>query len=111
MRDFLNQNDSGATKGKPMARPKATDLPGIEGPGVSELKDKKLDKLGDEFIDIRDKKASLAEELTAVETKAADRMGELGITRYRFSDQEMILKSGKTHVKVKTVKVEGSEED
>lgn len=36
-------------------------------------------------------------------------MATLGLTKYRFSDQEMILKPGKTHVKVKTVKVEGVE--
>jgi hypothetical protein len=90
-------------------RPKTKDLPGIEGPGVGQTADKKLDKLGDEFIDVRDQKAKLAEQLTGIETKAAERMGELGITRYRFSDQEMFLKPGKTHIKVKTVKNEGAE--
>lgn len=40
-----------------MARPKAQDLPGVEGEGVSPKKDKALEKLGDEFIEIRDQKA------------------------------------------------------
>ena len=92
-----------------MARPKSTDLPGMEGPGVERLKDKALDKLGDKFIEIRDAKAELATELTAVESKAADRMSELKITEYHFSDQVMTLKPGKTHVKVRTVKNDGAD--
>jgi hypothetical protein len=97
-------------KARRNGRPKAVDLPGMKGPGVEQVSDKKLDKLGDDFISIRDDKAKLAEELTAIEAKALDRMAELGITRYRFSDQEMILTPGKTHVKIKTVKSEGVEE-
>jgi len=92
-------------------RAKAVDLPGMNGPGVEQVSDKKLDKLGDDFISIRDDKAKLAEELTAIEAKALERMAELGITRYRFSDQEMVLTPGKSHVKIKTVKAEGVEED
>ena len=93
------------------SRAKAVDLPGMKGPGVEQVSDKKLDKLGDDFISIRDDKAKLAEELTAIEAKALERMAELGITRYRFSDQEMVLTPGKSHVKIKTVKAEGVEED
>lgn len=89
-----------------MARPKAQDLPGVEGEGVAPIKDKKLEQLGDEFIEIRDKKAELATELTGIETKILDRMREKGIEVFRFGDQEMKLKPGKTHVKVKTIKSE-----
>ncbi len=93
-----------------MSRPKAQDLPGVEGPGVSPPKIKELDRLGDKFIEIRDDKADLASKLTKVEAQMAEIMEDQGLTKYQFSDQEMILKRGKVHVKVKTVKVEGPSE-
>jgi hypothetical protein len=77
----------------------------MEGPGVALPKDKVLDKLGDKYIELRDKKAKLAEEITALDKKAVDRMTEMGITRYRFGDQEMIVKPGATHIKVRSVQV------
>ncbi len=84
------------------------DLPGIEGPGVALPEDKVLDKLGDKYIDLRDQKAKLAEEITALDKKAVERMTELNITRYRFGDQEMFVKQGDPHIKIRTVEV-GSE--
>lgn len=79
----------------------------IEGPGISPVKYKDIDRLGDKFIDVRDKKAELATELGKIEERIAEKMTEHGITKYRFADQEVILKPGKTHVKIKTVKSEG----
>lgn len=92
-----------------MARPKQDEIPGIQGEGVSKPVIKELDRLGDKFIDIRDQKAELASKLTKVEAQMAEIMAENQISKYHFSDQEVILKPGKTHVKIKTVKVEGSE--
>jgi len=92
-----------------MPRLKQEDLSGVEGPGVSPIKLKELDRLGDKYIEVRDKKAELATELNGIENKMADIMVEKGITTYRWSDQEMIVKPGKTHIKVKTVKSEGVE--
>jgi hypothetical protein len=98
-------------------RAKAVDLPGIEGPGVAPFKDKRLSKLGDQFISVRDEKSKMAEELTGVEGKIIERMKELNIRRYQFSDQEAFIVPGKEHVKIKTVKVgangdgEGDAED
>jgi len=88
-------------------RPKAQDLPGVEGPGVSPIKIKELDRLGDKFIDKRDTKTEIASEMTKIEAQMAEIMEEQGLTKYQFSDQEMILKRGKVHVKIKTVKAEG----
>lgn len=90
---------------------KQPDLTGVEGPGVSLPKDKALDKLGDEFIETRDKKATLATKLGDLEKKIIDRMAEKGLKHYRFGDQEMDVVETKLHVKVKTVKVEGVEVD
>jgi hypothetical protein len=84
---------------------KQDDLAGVEGPGVSIPKDKKLDKLADEFTDLRDSKAKMAEEMTAIETKIVERMVELEISLYRYADREVRVKQGKVHVKVKTVRV------
>lgn len=91
-----------------MARPKATDLPGMNGPGVAPPRYKELDRLADKFIDVRDAKAELATQLGKIETQIAEAMQEHGIKRYQFSDQEIVIKEGKVHVKVKTVKVEGA---
>lgn len=93
-----------------MSRPKQDEIP-MSGPGVGPIKDSKLTKLADQFIDVRDQKATLAEELTGIETKILDRMAELGISTYRFADQIMTLKPGATHIKVKTVKVDGEKRE
>jgi hypothetical protein len=86
-------------------RPKQTEIP-LKGEGVEGITDETLIALGDEFITIRDKKATLATELKETETKILDRMEKLKIQTFRFSDQLMSLKTGATHVKVKTIKVD-----
>lgn len=91
-------------------RPKQSEIP-MEGPGVSPVRYKDIDRLADKFIEIRDEKAELAGKLTKIEGQIAELMVEHGISKYTFSDQEVILKPGKTHVKVKTVKAEGVEVD
>lgn len=83
----------------------------MEGAGVAPLRYKDIDRLADKFIEVRDQKAELAAELGKIEGRIADAMVEHGITKYTFSDQEVILKPGKTHVKIKTVKAEGVEID
>jgi len=92
------------------SRPQSQDLNLGNAPGVSLPKIKALETLGYKFIDIRDQKSELAEELGAIETKMLDLMAEKGIERYRFGDQELILKKGKNHAKVRTIKVEPGEE-
>ena len=78
----------------------------MEGPGVAPVKDRKLDKLCDEFIELRDSRAQMAEDLGATEVKILDRMNELQITVHRFGDQIAKIQPGKTHVKIKTVKAD-----
>lgn len=90
-------------------KPTQDEIP-LEGPGVAAVKDKKLDTLCDSFLDDRDEKAKLAEKMTATESKILDRMSELGITSHRFGDQLATIKTGKNHVKIKTVKT-GDEND
>lgn len=85
---------------------KTQDLPGVEGPGVSLPKFKDLDRLADKFIEVRDQKAELATKLGDLEKQIADKMIHHGLDRYKFSDQEVIIKTGKTHIKIKTVKAE-----
>ncbi len=81
-----------------------------EQPGVGVVKDKRLNSLADSFCDDRDAKAELATKMTATEAKIIERMQELGVTIFRYSDREVRLKAGKNHVKVKTVKVDGEGE-
>ncbi len=92
-----------------MPRPKSEDLPGIEGEGVAPPRYKDIDRLADKFIDVRDQKAELATQLTKIEGQIAEAMADHGIAKYKFSDQEVILKTGKTHIKVRTIKVEGND--
>lgn len=94
-----------------MARPKAQDLPGVEGEGVAPVKDKKLEALADSFVDKRDEKAQLAEQMTAIESKIIDRMVELGTREFKYADKVVTIKIGATHAKVKTVTADGVEED
>jgi hypothetical protein len=77
---------------------------------VSLPKIKALETLGYKFMEIRDQKSELAEELGTVEAKMLDIMADKGIERYRFGDQEIILKNGKNHAKIRTVKVQPGEE-
>lgn len=90
-------------------KPKQEEIP-MEGPGIAPVKDKKLDALCDSFIDTRDSKAKLAEELGETEAKILDRMGELGIKVHKFGDQIATIKEGKNHVKIRTVKAESNGE-
>lgn len=83
----------------------------MQGEGVAPVRYKDIDRLADKFIEIRDEKAELAGKLSKIETQIAELMVDHGISKYTFSDQEVILKPGKTHVKIKTVKAEGVEVD
>ena len=88
---------------------KATpDLPAMEGPGVGQVKDRVLERLGGELDDLRDKKATLAEKITQTEKNAVERMKEKGLSRYRYGDREMILKPGNDHITCKEVKGNGA---
>lgn len=91
-----------------MARPKQKDLP-ISGEGIAPEPDKKLDNLCDEFIELRDDKAKLAEDLGVCEVKILDRMVELNREEHRFGDQLAKIKKGKNRIKIKTVKTEAPE--
>lgn len=77
--------------------------------GVGVVRDKKLDALADKFTELRDAKAEMAEEMTAIEGKIIDRMQEMKIPAYRYSDRLVKIKVGKNHIKIKTVKVDGED--
>lgn len=85
-------------------KPKQEDFE-ISGPGVAAARHKDLDRLGDQLSDLREKKSELAEQITGVESRALERMTELGLSSYRFRDREMSVKPGNAHVKIKEVKV------
>lgn len=86
-------------------RPKQTEIP-LKGAGVESVSDKDLIAMGDKFIEIRDSKAMLATQLKETEVKILERMAILGIQTFRFGDQLLSQKTGVTHVKVKTIKVD-----
>ena len=78
----------------------------LEGPGVSIPKIKGLDRLGDQFIETRDEKAALATKLGEIERKIIELMVEHNVSHYKFSDQQIDLKTAKDHIKIKTVKAD-----
>lgn len=88
------------------AKVKQVEMP-LKGEGVEIITDKKLIMFGDDFIDTRDEKAKLAEKLTGLEKNILERMDEIGVKVFRFSDQIVTAKVGARHVKIKTVKVTG----
>jgi exonuclease VII large subunit len=90
-----------------MAKQKQTDALEEGGPGVGIVKDSKLNALADEFVELRDEKAKMAEQMTAIEAKILDRMQEKGIKVFRYADKQVSIKDGKAHVKIKQVKVDG----
>lgn len=83
---------------------------GIEGPGVSPVKDKKLDNLGRKFRDLREESASIGEQKTKNESEILERMKELGIKVYKLDDQLLTVKPAKRHVALKTIKAEGADD-
>ncbi|MGV1047692.1 MAG: hypothetical protein ACOYD4_04085 [Solirubrobacterales bacterium] len=87
-----------------MAKEKQIDALEGEGAGVGVTKDNKLNALADKFTELRDEKASMAEEMTAIESKIIDRMVEIKCKVYRYADREVRIKDGKTHVKVRQIK-------
>lgn len=91
--------------------PKIQELPGVEGPGVSPLKIKELDRLGDKMNDLLEERGKISANVTKVEGQMAEIMQERGIAKYHWADKVMEIKQGKVHVKVKTVRSEGVETD
>lgn len=91
-----------------LKKTKQEEIP-MEGPGVSAVKDQKLDSMADEFTEKRDAKAKLAESMTALETKIVERMKEIQLNIYRYADREVRIHYGKTHIKVKHVENEGAD--
>lgn len=91
--------------------PKIQELPGVEGPGVSPLKIKELDRLGDKMNDKLEERGKLSGEITKIEGQMAEIMQDRGISKYHWADKVMEIKLGKIHVKVKTVRSEGVEDN
>lgn len=77
----------------------------------TEFKDKKLESLADKYADLRDEKAKLAEEMTALEGKVIERMQEIKFSTVRYADRLITIKQGKAHIKIKTVTNDGADED
>lgn len=80
----------------------------MEGPGVSPVRYKDLDRLSDQFQDKKEERSEMSEEITKLEQRICDKMQEYNLTKYRYRDQEVIYKPGKIHIKIKTVKAEGA---
>lgn len=93
-----------------MARSKTEDLPAMDGPGVGKIKDKRLESLADEHVDVKSRKAELASELTAIDGKIIDRMIEIGVKVFTYSDKRVKIVEGKDKVSVVTVET-GDDDD
>lgn len=91
----------------PRQKAEPQELPAMTGPGVEQPKFKDIDRAADSLHDLLEERAKISENITSHEKKVAEKMGEHGLTRYVYRDQEVILKPGKTHIKIKTVKASG----
>lgn len=93
-----------------MPRPKQNDLP-IEGEGVAPKKIKKLDIAADDYVEKRDTRMQWTEKEADAKAVLIQLMIEHKLERYRFGDQEVVLKPGSAGVKVKTVDSVGGDEE
>lgn len=75
------------------------------------VEDGELEALGDEWDNLTTQKRKITEKITACDTKAQERLAELGLKSYRYSDREIYLKEGKDHVKVRAVKADANGEE
>ena len=88
-----------------MPRAKQEEMP-IEGPGVSVPRYRDIDRLADEFHELLTERAETSEKIGTVEKKILEKMAEKGLTTYKYRDQQVIFKAGKSHIKIKTIKAD-----
>lgn len=93
-----------------MVSPKAQDLPGVEGPGISTPKFRDIDRLADKYVEALDEATSLKTTMEDLETDIIAKMEEHHLALYKFSDRKIILKAGKTRIKIKPCQPEPAEE-
>lgn len=92
-------------------KPEQTDLGGMTGPGVEEVRHKDIDRLADEFEDLLTERSGLTEQIRKVEDRIMEKMKEKELTCYRYRDRQVVYKPGHDHIKVKTVRTDTVEPD
>jgi hypothetical protein len=88
------------TKG--IIMPRQSDLPAIEGEGVSLPQITEIEIAAEAYVRIRDKRMRLTEQEISARTDLTQRMVDHHLTRYVYDDQIVLLKNGDPKVKVKT---------
>ena len=96
-------------------RPRAKELPGIEGPGVAQPRIQEIDDLADDYIKERDKRLRMTPREVAAKLKLIDALHtnakQIGLQPdgtliYRYDTVVITLEPGKEKLKVKDVEEE-----
>jgi hypothetical protein len=101
-----------------MAR-KTTDLPGIEGEGVSAVHIPEIDQLAEAYVKERDRRLKLTPKEVAAKLKLIDAMHAHakkltlpdGTLTYRYDEMVITLEMGKEKLKVRDVSHDAEEEE
>lgn len=86
-----------------MPRAKQSELPAVEGLGVSPVRIKAIDVAADKYLDARDTRMDQTIKECEARDVLIEKMGEHGLTSYRYGDHEVAIKDGKVGVKVKNI--------
>jgi len=77
-----------------------TEIP-MEGRGVAQVKDRKLDALAEQFEELTDSEKETKSSKKLCELEILERMAEINLVFYRIGDRVLELAAGKTRVKIK----------
>lgn len=82
---------------------KQTDLPGVEGPGVSEPHVPEIEDIAEQYVDVRDRRMGLTKQEVEARGRLATVMHNHNLTRYTYDGKVVICEPGKDKLKVRTV--------
>lgn len=97
---------------KPSKRPKQPDLPELKGPGVAPERHKDIEKIADDYVNIRDQRMDLTNQEVTLRTALGHVMHEHGLKTYRYDGYEVTIKPPEGEkVSVRQVKEESDDAD
>jgi YD repeat-containing protein len=82
---------------------KQTDLPGVEGPGISEPHVPEIEDIAEQYVDVRDRRMALTKQECDAKGRLITVMHNHNITRYTYDGKVVLCEPGKEKLKVSTV--------
>lgn len=100
----------GKTKSKPKkSKRKQADLPGVEGPGVSQPHVPEIEDIAEEYVGIRDKRMALTKQEVETRGRLSTVMKNHNLTRYPYDGKVVLIKPGQEKIKVQAAEDEEDE--